>query len=141
MQQEEAIKTPLRVPTGVWLPMVAVVILAFDCLQTGESLFEFFIGAIILLITHFVLLSVSSCRAVETGAKRLQLGKRISYAVVLVGGAWVVIRFALSAPAFLAIAYLDGFVLGGLSGSFHFTHKCKFSGERPQQDARKWDQA
>ncbi len=109
--------------------MVAVVILAFDCLQTGEGWFEFFIGAFILLMTHFVVLSVTSFWAVGTEAKRLNLGKRISYAVVLFGGAWIVLRFALSAPAFLSIAYLDGFVLGGLSASVCFTRKSKFSGD------------
>lgn len=125
MQREVAIKSRIRIHSGVWLPSVAAIILALDCRQNEVGFLKFLTGTVILLITHGVLLLASRFLSIQSAARRSEVGQWISYAVVLIGGVWVALRFTLGSSAVSSIAYLDGFVLGGLSGSLHFTHRCK----------------
>jgi hypothetical protein len=84
---------------------------------------------IILLSTHALVLFVGRGYGSKDNSVRPEVAKWTSYGIVLIGGAWAVIRFALDWPIWFSATYLDGFVLGGLSASLCFSFQ--IDGKKP----------
>ena len=111
------------IPPVIWLTSLALTILGLDCYQNGEAPRVFLLGALILLFVHGVLFLVARFLPLRTAQKRSEIGKLISYSVVLLGAAWVAVRILDGGLIHFSSAYLDAFVLGGLSGCLHFMKK------------------
>ncbi len=116
MKQVDATKPHASNWSIVWLPLSAASILAVDCFRNEETFCRFFFGLLILLSTYGTLLFISSFSRFKS---RSDLAKPISYAVMLIAGAWLAMRLAYGGVT-ISIAYFDGFLLGGLSGSLTF---------------------
>ena len=106
-----------------WLASVALLLFGLDCYQSAEALRTFLLAAVILLFLHgslFLVAFWSPCRAIK---RKRPAARSISYAVVLCGAAWVAVRFLVGNRIESSDAYLDAFIIGGLSGCLYFLAK------------------
>lgn len=125
MQQVDTIKPRFRIQPVIWLPSLAVILLAMDCHQCEESFWNFLLGTFILLVTFVVvLLFRRSLRFKKVGIPS-EVADSTSYVVVVIGGIWALLRLLNVGLVGHSIACLDGFVLGGLIGSLLFRQKRK----------------
>jgi hypothetical protein len=116
---------PIEARKGVgrhlpWVCLVAVSIFAVECYQSEERLVAFLFGASLLLVVHGTLFAFARYGPRRRQGRESHNASIVSYVVVFVGVAWVGIRFAKPEWLHSTGAYLDAFMIGGLSGSLYF---------------------
>jgi predicted membrane channel-forming protein YqfA (hemolysin III family) len=103
-----------------WLCLVAVSIFALECYQSEEGLLVFMFGALLLLAVHGTLFTFARYGPTCRREREPHNASVVSCAIVFVGAAWVGIRFVKPDWLHSTGAYLDAFMIGGLSGSLYF---------------------
>lgn len=106
-----------------WLIAVTLLLFGLDSYQSEENLRTFLLATLVLLFIHGVLFIGAYLSAANTADKRRDATRSISYAVVFFGAAWVAVRFFGGDWLRSSTAYLDAFMIGGLSGSLYFHRK------------------
>lgn len=119
MQVDTTKRFAARCTVGKWVPLLLVtIIFPLDWTQTDDTYEALLEGVLLLVAVHAALFAASRLVTIQ---KRREFGRRISYGVVSVGAAWVVFGFLHIGGVQLSNSFLNAFVLGGLSGTLHFS--------------------
>ncbi len=119
MQADTTKRFATRCVLGKWVPLLVVtIIFLLDWTQTDHTYEALFEGVLLLVTVHAALFAASRFVAFQ---KRREFGRRLSYGVVLIGAAWVAVGFLHIGGIQLSNIFLNAFVLGGLSGTLHFS--------------------
>jgi len=115
----DTIKSRLRIKPVIWMPSLAIILLAMDCHQCDESFLSFLLGTLILSVTLVATLLFGSFLRLKKIGTPTKVADLTSYTVVIIGGIWALLRLLNVGLVGYSIACMDGFVLGGLLGSLH----------------------